>query len=101
MVDTSSSIEEIPIVVSTRSSYRASTGISRSIGCVGTGWCGKRERFGRVVGGTGVVFDFKVKFLQAQPPPRQASLGVRQVHDPSEGMMVRSHGELVPLQIGP
>jgi hypothetical protein len=48
-----------------------------------------------------LVFDLEVELRQAQPPPRKAALSFRQVHYPSEGVMIHSHGEAVPFQIRP
>jgi hypothetical protein len=52
------------------------------------------------MGHTGVVFHFEREFREAKTPTGLPTLRIREVHDPSEGMVVRSYGEFRSLQIG-
>jgi hypothetical protein len=52
------------------------------------------------MGYTGVVFHFERELSEAKTPTGQQILRIGEVHDPSEGMVVRYYGEFRSLQIG-
>jgi hypothetical protein len=59
------------------------------------------ERIGVVVRRASMVFYFEVEFWNTQHPTRETTLSVREVHDPTKGTVVLSHGVEGSLQVGP
>jgi hypothetical protein len=59
------------------------------------------ERIGGVVRCAWMVFYFEVEFWKTQHPTLKTTLSVREVHDPTKGMLVRSHGVGSSPQVGP
>jgi hypothetical protein len=57
------------------------------------------HRISRVMGHTGVVFHFEREFREAKTPTGQPTLRIGEVHDPSEGMEIRSYDDFSSLQI--
>jgi hypothetical protein len=77
------------------------TGISSSMGSRGTGLMRQAGHgIGCKVRCARMVFDFEYEFRQSESPPGESVLCVGQNHDPTQGVLIISNGELCALEVG-
>jgi hypothetical protein len=47
-----------------------------------------------------MLLNLEYEFRQSESPPGESALCIGQIHDPSQGVVISSNGELCALEVG-